>query len=198
MSTIAEQICHVGKLMFDRHLTDIAGGNISAVEGDLVYISPRYAGNKYHWDLKPDQIISGRYETDELFSHPSFSREGLSHVGIYRNFPEAKAVIHAHPQNILPFTTENIPIPSVLKGTQKYGIVKYHDEAPSYSQEQAEAIVRVLQDQRDRIKEIAAAVLMPRHGIIIAAKDLSAAVDCLERLNTNAWCIIAQKILLLK
>jgi len=39
---------------------------------------------------------------------------------------------------------------------------------------------------------------MPRHGIIIAAKDLSAAVDCLERLNTNAWCIIAQKILLLK
>jgi len=195
MSDLAVDICKVGKLMFDRHLTDIAGGNISAIEGDTLYITPRYAGLKYHWNLKPEQILAGPYRTDELFTHPLFSREGLSHVAIYRTFPEAKAVIHAHPANILPFVSDNIPLPPVLKGTQKYGVLEYHDEAPAYSQEQADAIVRKLQNQRNRIREVAAAVLMPRHGIIIAAKDLYAAIDTLERSNTNAWCIITQKIL---
>jgi len=39
----------------------------------------------------------------------------------------------------------------------------------------------------------AAAVLMPRHGIIVAGVDLWAAIDALEVINLNAWCLIAGK-----
>ena len=46
------------------------------------------------------------------------------------------------------------------------------------------------------MNDTAAAVLMPQHGIFIAGKNLWEAVDALERINTNAWCLIARKILL--
>jgi L-fuculose-phosphate aldolase len=46
------------------------------------------------------------------------------------------------------------------------------------------------------MNDTATAVLMPQHGIFIAGKDLWEAVDALERINTNAWCLIARKILL--
>lgn len=43
MKTIPEQICDAGRLMFARRLTDLAGGNISARVGEMIYISPRDA-----------------------------------------------------------------------------------------------------------------------------------------------------------
>lgn len=42
--------------MFQRHLTDLAGGNISVRIGDTLYMTPRYAGARFHWDLVPEQI----------------------------------------------------------------------------------------------------------------------------------------------
>ena len=41
METTAEKIAYVGRRMFERRLTDMAGGNVSAREGDRLYISPR-------------------------------------------------------------------------------------------------------------------------------------------------------------
>ena len=69
----------------------------------------------------------------------------------------------------------------------------YHEEAESYSLDQAEKIVKVLKDQVDRMKTKAAGVLMPRHGIIVASGDLMTAIDCVERMNNNAFTVLAQK-----
>jgi len=41
----------------------------------------------------------------------------------------------------------------------------------------------------------AAALLMPQHGIILAGQDLWVTLDALERINVNAWCILAQGML---
>ena len=41
---MVEQIIHVGRLIYDRFLTDFAGGNVSARVGDRIYLTPRYAG----------------------------------------------------------------------------------------------------------------------------------------------------------
>jgi L-fuculose-phosphate aldolase len=38
-------------------------------------------------------------------------------------------------------------------------------------------------------------VLLPYHGIIVAGKNLLAAVDALERIDWNAWCILAQQLM---
>ncbi len=45
------------------------------------------------------------------------------------------------------------------------------------------------------MKTKAAAVLMARHGIILASPDLMTALDCLQRMNTNAFAVLTQKMI---
>jgi L-fuculose-phosphate aldolase len=195
MTSIAEQICYVGRVMFERNLTDIAGGNITIRDSDTVYCTPRYAGNKWHWQLKPENIVVGPVLTDELLGNPSFTREGLSHLAIYRAFPFVRAIIHAHPRHVLPFVAFERPLVPVLKATRKFGTLKYINQAPNFSQEQADSIVENLRGQDELMQQSAAAVLMPQHGIILAGVKFMDVLDSLERIDTNAYCLLSQSLL---
>ncbi len=192
--TIPELIIYVAKFMFERELTDIAGGNITVKDGDTIYMTPTLAGNAYHWDFGVEDVVVGTLsKAEEMKKHPRFSREGLSHLAIYQAYPFVGAVIHAHPKYILPFTAISKPIPPILNSSKSFGTLQYHPEAPAYSQEQADFIVELLKGKEDQMKKKAAAVLMPRHGVILASPDLITALDCLQRMNTNAFAVMAQK-----
>lgn len=195
MMTTREQLALVGRRMFERKLTDMAGGNISARDGDNILISPRYAGATYHWQLHPDQFVCGPIQTDEVLSHPLFSREGKAHLAIYRTFPFVQAVIHAHAINIQPFAAASRPIPPVLEANDKFGVIPVIHQAPAHSTDLAEYIVDGFRGQEERMEKQAAAVLLPRHGIFVAGKDLMGTLDALERIDTNCWCIIVQRLL---
>jgi L-fuculose-phosphate aldolase len=157
-------------------------------------MTPTLAGNQFHWDVGMEDIVVGSFsKLEEMKKHPRFSREGLSHLAIYQAFPFVNAVIHAHPKYILPFTVESTPIPPLLNSSKSFGTLQYHPEAPAYSQDQADKIVNVLKGQEEQMKKKAAAVLMPRHGIILASGDLITGLDCLQRMNTNAFAVMAQK-----
>ena len=54
---IRKSICQIGKILYDRKLTDASGGNISVRDGDRVYINPRGSGYNHQWELEEDQII---------------------------------------------------------------------------------------------------------------------------------------------
>jgi L-fuculose-phosphate aldolase len=193
MSDLPEMICEAGRIMFDKRLTDMAGGNISARDGEVVYMSPRYSGQRYHWDLKPEQLVSGNWENDEITKDPKFSREGWSHLYIYRNFPEVNAVIHAHPFHIMPFAAFCRPIEPVLEGTRKFGIVDLCDPAEGHTKKLAENILTAMQGKQERMRIQAAAVLIPYHGIILAGHDFEKTLDALERIDENAFCLITRK-----
>ncbi|MBI1879264.1 MAG: class II aldolase/adducin family protein [Chloroflexi bacterium] len=193
--TIPEQIAYIGRRMFERRLTDMAGGNISARAGETIYISPRFSGSRRHWQLNPEEIIRGSLANDELLKHPLFSREGKSHLAIYRHFPDVGAVIHAHPFHVLPFCVAERDIEPVLEATQKFGVTKIIKGAPAHSEELAQNIVAGLKGMEANIRKQAAAVILPKHGIFVAGKDLLAAIDALERIDWNAWCILAQGLM---
>ena len=195
MLSYAEQIVYVAQMMFERRLTDISGGNFSIRDGDQIICTPRYAGSRMHWNLSPADLVTGPIFDDMLLRNPSFSREGLSHLVVYRAFPIVKAIIHAHPRNVLPFCAAGKPIVPVIKATEKYGIIPLISDAPNYSQEQADSIINMLRGQEERIEKAAAGVLMPRHGIFMVGADLYPVLDALERIDTNAWCIIAHKLI---
>ncbi len=181
--------------MFERRLTDMAGGNVSAREGDKIYISPRYSGGRHHWQLNTEDIISGHISNDELLDNPKFSREGKAHLVVYRSLPEVAGIIHAHPFHILPFCAAGRSIEPILEVTQKFGVIEVVKAASAHSEELAVNIVAGLQDKQANIRQQAAAVLIPKHGIIVAGKDLLAALDALERIDWNAWCIMAQGLI---
>lgn len=195
MTSIATQIIEAGQLLFQRKLLDMAGGNISARHNNRIFITARYSGSKRAWQNKPDHILEGPLESDELLDNPRCSRESRVHLAIYRHFADAGAVIHAHPIHILPFCAAARPIEPVLEQTQKFGVIKVVKGAPAHSPDLATNTVAGLAGQESRIQKQAAAVLLPHHGIVVAGKDLPAAVDALERIDWNAWCILAQSSL---
>jgi L-fuculose-phosphate aldolase len=193
--TIAEQIAYTARLMFERRLTDISGGNVSALVDGRIYITPRYAGSKQHWRIDPNEVLIGSIDSDNLLSHPRCSRESKVHLAIYRNFSDVSAVIHAHPFHIQPFVVAEQSMGMVLEATQKFGSVDLIPFAPAHSQELADNVVAGLRGKEENIRKQAAAVLLPRHGIVVAGKDLLATLDALERIDWNAWCIIASRLL---
>ena len=191
--TVPDQIAYIARLMFERELTDLAGGNISARDEDTLYITPTLAGNKHHWRLDGADMVSGSIkDMESIKAHPKFSRQGLSHLAIYTAFPFVGAVIHAHPKYIRPFVAAERPIPPVTNASDYFGTLTYHEPADLYSQDEADKIVKILKGQDERMRNKAGAVLMPRHGIILASGDLLTAVDCLERINNNAFAVMAQ------
>jgi L-fuculose-phosphate aldolase len=195
MQSIQEQIAYVGRRMFERRLTDMSGGNISVCSDGKIYITPRFSGGRRHWQLDPADVLVGPVDNDEIMENPLFSREGKAHLSIYRAFPNVGAVIHAHPFHVLPFCAASKPIPPVLEGTQKFGVIECVPFAPAHSNELAVNVVAGLRGKEARIDKHAAAVLLPTHGIVVAGKDLMLAIDALERIDWNAYCIIAQKAL---
>lgn len=195
MLSLQDQIVYTGRMMFERHLTDIAGGNISARDGNQVYITPRYAGSRQHWRLAAEDILDGPLEGNDLLDHPRITREAGVHLAIYRAFPEAAAIIHAHAFHIQPFVAAEMPIEPVLEATEKFGVIGLTQYAPSHSPELGGYVVAGLHDKRDNITNNAAAALMPRHGIVVVSVNLASALDALERIDWNAWCILARKLL---
>jgi L-fuculose-phosphate aldolase len=195
MESIPELITYIGRRMFERRLTDMAGGNISAYQDGLVYLTPRYSAAHKHWQLDPSDILSAKLDSKELLEDPRLSREGRMHLAIYQNFPEARAVIHAHSYNIQPFVAACKPIQPVLEATQKLGVIELVEAAPSHTDRLAQNVVAGLRGKEESIRSRAAAVLIPYHGVVVVGTDLLTTLDILERIDWNAWCIIAGRML---
>ncbi len=192
---IREHICAAGRILFERRLTDLAGGNISVRDGEMIYMTPRYSGQKFHWNLAPENIVVGKLEGDEIAANPNFSREGWSHLELYRHYPDIQAIVHAHAFYAQPFASLCMPIEPVLEANDKFGVVQVIEPAPAHSRELAGKVVAGFVGQEERIQKFAAVVIIPRHGLIAGGRSLDHALDCIERTNTNAWCILARKML---
>ncbi|HZP82942.1 MAG TPA: class II aldolase/adducin family protein [Chthonomonadaceae bacterium] len=181
------QIAEIGRLIYDRRLSDSAGGNISQRASDgNIYMSPRYTGSRLHWQLTPEQVVCVSPEGDLLEGDGELSREVRMHLAIYKHFPECNGICHAHPYNILVFASAERPLPPTSEQTDKYGTIPLIQFAKAHSNELAEAVVAALLPQREKLQKHAIACLLPRHGITVAGRDLNDAYDALERLDGSA------------
>ncbi|RPI81092.1 MAG: class II aldolase/adducin family protein [Chloroflexi bacterium] len=189
------RVAELGLMLFERKLTDAAGGNISVRVGDLICITPRYAGSKHQWHLRPDQVLVTDMQGCKLDGDGDISREARVHYRIYQDFPDATSVVHCHAQNALVFASACRPIEPVLEDTLKFGTIIVTGYAPAHSDQLAEFISNGLCGQEDRIRTQAAAVLAPWHGLFVAGKNLEAAFDAAERIDTNARCILFSRLL---
>jgi L-fuculose-phosphate aldolase len=79
-----------------------------------------------------------------------------------------------------------------LEATQKFGLTPVVPYAPAHSENLARYVVEGLTGREANIRKQAAAVLLPKHGIIVAGLDLWATIDAVERIDWNAWCILSQ------
>lgn len=199
MNTIIEDtrklIVNFSKDLYDRRLTDTSGGNVSVRIGDLILMTPSLAGTINHWNLRPEQILVLDLQKNIVEGEGTLSREAKVHYALYQSFyPEGKAVIHAHSMNILAYFAVNPVMPSILYNTQPYGPIPSIVDAIPETQELADNVVAAMKPRREKISALAAAVMAPRHGIFVVGKDLYAAFDTVERVDTNAFCLLQSKL----
>lgn len=170
-------IVECGRICYEHHLLTSNDGNISVrVEKDQLLITP--AG-----------MSKGRMEVDDLLlldlkGNILAAREGRKpssetpmHLEVYRQRPDVRASIHAHPIFATTLTVAGFPfpnnvLPEVLLTLEKVPTTRY---AMPSSHDDADAI-------RDLIREHDA-LLLRQHGTLTVGADLEAALIALERIE---------------
>jgi L-fuculose-phosphate aldolase len=190
------KIARLGALLFERKLTDAAGGNVSARVDDLVCITPRYSGSKYQWQLQPEQVLVVDLDGNRVDGYGELSRESRAHLRLHREMGHVgTGVIHAHARNVLVFAALCRPLPPVLEATLKFGEIPVTPFAPAHSADLADNVVAAIKPQEARIRKQAAAAIASFHGLFVMGKDIEAAFDAVERIDENAYVILMGQLL---
>ncbi|MEP7291906.1 MAG: class II aldolase/adducin family protein [Chloroflexota bacterium] len=185
------KIARLSGMLFERHLTDAAGGNVSARVGNVVCVSPSYAGSRRQWQLQPEDVQIVDLDGNILEGEGRLTREANVHFRLHREFGEhGTGVIHAHSRNLLVFAAMQKPMPPVLEATLKFGEVPCIEYAPAHSEELAENVAAAIRGNEHRIRKQAAGVIAPWHGVFLIGKDIEAAFDAVERFDTNAYILL--------
>lgn len=181
--------------IYARQLSDSAGGNLSVRRGGRIYLTPRFMGSKYRWDIGPELISVLDVEGRVLEGSEVLSRESRMHLALYQALPRLGAVIHAHPRFIMAFACARLPLEPTTEYTRKFGTIGLIPETPAHSPELAQRVVEALLPQKEHLARHGLAVMLPHHGIVVAGRDLDDAYDTLERLAVSARVHIYRRIL---
>lgn len=178
-----KKLCLFMKVMFDRFITNAAGGNVSIKVSDSYKImTPTLMSQNYLCNLSPYQILVVDNEDNIIEGDGKITREMNMHEVCYQENPNVKCVIHAHAKEALFFATQEINMPNLTEATQKFGEIKCLPFAPATTIELAEIV-------RGEIKnnpKLPRALLLAKHGVLVMDTSLEKAYDMLERLEYNA------------
>ena len=175
---IRQEICEVGKLLYEHKLVAASEGNISMrLNNGEILITP---SGVCKGRLEPAMLVrcmsDGTVCTDDTSGYTPSSEIGL-HLRIYQERPDVAAVVHAHPPiatafGVLHKALDGRYLPEALMGI---GEVPVCDYAPPSSAGVADNIMPFVHDHN--------AALMARHGAVSWGKNLWQAFDYMEELE---------------
>ena len=180
-NTLREQICTLAKSMFDRGLTSGSTGNISArsPDGGLL-VSP--TGTSFG-RLDPARL--SRFDAQGLhISGDKPTKEMPLHAAFYETRSQAGAVVHLHCCHAVALSTlpdvddDNFLPPISPYAIMLLGRVKLLPYFRPGDAAMGQA-VRGLAGKRS-------AVMLANHGPVVAARDVEAACNAIEELDTTA------------
>ena len=190
--TAREVISEFGAELYRRCLTDSTGGNLSIRLDNTIIMTPRFSGARWHWQLKPDQVLVLDLEGNIIEGDGEISREARAHFTLLQHFyPEATAFVHTHPRHIMAFCAAEQPMPAVLECTKSFETLELCRYAPSESQTLAEALLEFMLSYKNSLSQNGAiACMAPRHGLFVLARDIYTGYEVTERLDDNAYCVL--------
>lgn len=179
-SKLREEICTLGKSMFDRGLTVGSSGNISVRTDDGWLMTPT---NSSLGRLDP-ATLSKVDAKGNLLSGDKQTKESFLHLSMYAERPAAGAIVHLHSTHsvavsCLADVDPRQPIPPITA----YYVMKIGNLIllPYYAPGDMTLA--------NAVKEVAGkhhAILLANHGPIVAGKDLESAVYATEELEETA------------
>ncbi|MEA4852644.1 MAG: class II aldolase/adducin family protein [Christensenella sp.] len=186
-----QEMLEIIRYLYDRKLTNAAGGNVSErVAENRILITPSMMSEHHRCILKPEDLMVIDYDCNIIEGPDKLSRESRMHAMLLRNFPEFKAVIHAHPQYTMCFAAFSKPIPSVTEATMKMGDCGVIHQAWAYSEELAIRTNEYFMNNRERAQKMGLEGILPQHGIVAAGPSLNKAYSIVERVEYDAMANI--------
>ena len=188
-----EQMCKIAKTMWDRRLTNAAGGNFAVcVDENRILISPSMMSEHHQCDMQPEDLMLIDYDENVLEGTGKLSRETKMHVLILSGFKNISATIHAHPFYCMPFIAFSQPIPNVTEATMGRGYVECMPWAKAYSEELAHNVYNYFDQRRELAERKPLGMIMPKHGVCVTGPTLYGAYSMLERIEADAFCNLAK------
>lgn len=173
-------LVEIGRRVYARGFVAANDGNLSLRLPDGTFLCTPTGVSKGF--LRPDMICRVDAEGHTLEAVGPFrpSSEFPMHLRVYRDRPDAKAVVHAHPPTATAFACLNRPLVEKLmpEAVLFFGEVPVAPYGTPSTEEIPEAIAPLLQDHD--------ALLLQNHGALAWGSDLQAAYFRLEGLEFYA------------
>src|SRR5262245_54294888 len=108
--SVRNEICEIGRRLYQRGLVSAYEGNISVrIGSDEVLCTPSQLCKGF---LTPDDLCSVNMQGTPTGQGRQPTSEILLHLVIYRERPDVRAVVHAHPPHALAFALAGELVPS--------------------------------------------------------------------------------------
>ena len=192
-----EIMCEVVKAMFDRDLTNAAGGNLSErMNKEHFIMTPTLMAQQKLCKLEPEDILVVDKDLNVIEGTGKVTREINMHMAIFEVSEDVRTVIHAHPKESMVFACLGLEIEHLCENTVKLGKVETLPFVPATTPELAAMVKEYMEKRKDEISKHPVAALLNKHGIILADKNgLKSAYDVLERIEYVAYVNIQAKLL---
>jgi L-fuculose-phosphate aldolase len=179
---IKKEICAVGRKLWLRQFVDGNGGNISYRIGPNEVICTPTLVSKY--DLTPEDLCLVDLEATQVAGTKPRTSEIRLHLEIYKEVPQAKAVVHCHPPHATAYAITgrvppNLVIPEFEVFVGKVAISPY--ETPGTAKFAQTVLPFVKQHNT---------VLLANHGIVCWADTVTHAEWFAEVLETYCWTLM--------
>jgi L-fuculose-phosphate aldolase len=186
-ASLRADIVEVGRRMYARGYTASNDGNISARLGaDRLVMTPKSVCKGF---MTPDMMCITDLEGRKLQGDRDPSSEMLMHLEVYRQRPDVKAVVHAHPPIATGFAVAGIPLDRAVLAEvlTTLGSIPIAEYATPSTRELPEAVRQYIKAHDG--------ILLANHGALTVGPDLFAAYYKMETIEHFAKISLVARLL---
>ncbi|MBE5903212.1 MAG: class II aldolase/adducin family protein [Pseudobutyrivibrio sp.] len=177
---IKEQICEIGRRIYNRNMVAANDGNISVKLNDHEFLCTPTGVSKGF--MTPDYICKVDEKGNVIEAHEGVkpSSEIKMHMRVYEKRPDVGSVVHAHPMYGTAFAIAGIPLtqPIMPEAVISLGCVPIAEYGTPSTME--------IPDNLEKYLPYYDAVLLENHGALTWSTDLNAAYMKMESLEFYA------------
>ena len=172
-----EQVASVMRRLYRQGLTTCSGGNVSLRCGDVVLITPSGTDKG---EITAGQIGAVTISGENLAPGLRLSIETEMHLEVYRNRPDVKGIVHAHPVTASAFAAMDAEIDTRLTA-ETWHVLGVPVRAP-YALMGTKELAQIA----GQAARQGNAVIMENHGVLTMGETLFRAFDRMELLEAAA------------
>ncbi len=180
---LREEICQVGRLLYDRGYVASNDGNISVMaEPGRLLITPSGVSKGR---MTPDMLLVTDLEGNVIEGDRHPSSEGKMHLAVYRARPEVRAVVHAHPQAATAFAICRRPLKTPYLAELVLGLGEV-PVTPEFAMLSTDEVPKSIEPYLPGHN----ALLLANHGALAWGESLWQAFDRMETVEHTAKTLL--------